>query len=111
MRLGRLASAAKAPDVAEPFFRRAVELAPAHAAARQQYGLNLLVLNRLEAAARELAEAARLNPRDADTLAHLALCELQLGRRADARAHAEQALALDPSQPLAQRLAAALRAP
>jgi tetratricopeptide (TPR) repeat protein len=111
MRFGRLASEAKAPDVAEPFFRRAVELAPSNAAARQQYGLNLLLLTRHEAAARELAEAARLNPRDADSLAHLAYCELQLGRRVEARAHVEQALALDPEQPLARRLAAAVKTP
>jgi tetratricopeptide (TPR) repeat protein len=109
LRLGRVAMAVKAPEVAEPYFRRAVSIAPANAAARQQYGLNLLVLRRFDAAAQELADAARLDPSDADTLAHLAYCEAQLGRPADARIHVAAALALDPNHPLARQLAAALR--
>jgi hypothetical protein len=35
-------------------------------------GLDLLVLRRYEEAARELGEAVRLNPRDADGLSRLA---------------------------------------
>jgi tetratricopeptide (TPR) repeat protein len=109
LRLGRLAMEARAPDAAEPFFRRAADMQPADAAARQQYGLNLLVLNRFEDAARELAEAARLNPRDADTLSRLAYVEVKIGRNAEARQHAHAALAINPSDPLAQQLAALLR--
>ena len=109
LRLGRVAMEVKAPEVAEPYFRRAVSIAPTNAGGRQQYGLNLLVLRRFDAAAQELAEAARLDPRDADTLAHLAYCEAQLGRAADARLHVSAALALDSNQPLARQLAAALR--
>ena len=109
LRLGRLAMGAKAPGVAEPFFRRAVEMAPNVAAARQQYGLNLLLLERFDAAAAELAAANRLDPRDADTLAHLAFCEAKLGRIVEARAHVTSALALDPAQPLARQLQAMLR--
>jgi len=104
LRLGRLAMEAKAPDVAEPFFRRGAEMAPDQAAARQQYGLNLLLLERFDAAATELAAANRLDPRDADTLAHLAFCEARLGRTAEARAHLEAALALDPNQSLARQM-------
>jgi Flp pilus assembly protein TadD len=109
LRLGRLAMEARAPDAAEPFFRRAADMQPADAAARQQYGLNLLVLNRFEDAARELSEAARLNPRDADTLSRLAYAEVKLGRNAEARQHAQAALAINPGDPLAQQLAALLR--
>lgn len=109
LRIGRLAMELQAPDAAEPFFRRAVELAPAQAGARQQYGLNLLVLERFDEAVRELADAARLDARDADTLAHLAYCEIKLGRIADARFHVAAALAVAPGHPLAQQLAAALR--
>ena len=109
LRLGRIAMEVKAPEIAESYFRRAVTMAPTLAAARQQYGLNLLILRRFDAAAQELAEAARLDPRDADTLAHLAYCEAQLGRAADARLHVAAALALDPNHPLARQLAAALR--
>jgi Flp pilus assembly protein TadD len=93
--------------VAERFFRRAVELRP-DAAARQQYGLCLLVERRFDEAARELAEAVRLDPANADSLSHLAYCELALNRAADARAHVRAALSLAPDDPFARQLAAAL---
>ena len=102
LRLGRLAAEVRAPDVAEPFFRRAVAMRPDQAAARQQLGLNLLVLEKFDEAARELSEAARLDPRDAASLSHLAYCELRLGRPTDARTHALAALALDPDDQLAK---------
>jgi tetratricopeptide (TPR) repeat protein len=101
LRLGRIAHQGREPAIAEPFFRRAVELRPDLASARQQYGLNLLVLGRVADAARELAEAVRLDPRDADSLSSLAYCEMQLGRIADARAHAAAALAINPADPIA----------
>jgi tetratricopeptide (TPR) repeat protein len=101
LRLGRIAQQAREPAVAEPVFRHAVEMRPDLASARQQYGLNLLVLGRVEDAARELGEAVRLDPRDADSLSGLALCELKLGRTAEARAHAAAALALNPADALA----------
>lgn len=101
LQIGRLASAVKAPDVAEPFFRRGAALAPGDAGARLQYGLNLLVLNRVEEAAREFDASVRLDPRDADALAHLAYCELVLGQRDSALRHAEAALALTPGHALA----------
>jgi tetratricopeptide (TPR) repeat protein len=109
LRLGRLAMGVKAPDVAEPFFRHATEMRPDLARARQQYGLNLLVAGRFDEALRELSEAVRLDPRDPDSLSHLAYVEAKLGRRAEARAHAEAALAIDPNDQLARQLAAALR--
>lgn len=101
LRLGRMAAQARAPDVAEPFFRQGAQMRPELAAARQQYGLNLMVLGRLDDAARELGEAVRLDPRDADSLAALGYCELRLGQTAAARAHAAAALAIDPANPLA----------
>ena len=104
LRLGRAAMEAKAPAIAEPFFRRAAEIAPGLAAARLQYGLNLLVLTRYDAAARELSEAVRLDPRDADALSRLAYCELQLGRTDEALGHARAALAINPNDPLARQL-------
>ena len=108
MRLGRLAIEVRAPEVAEPFFRHAVEMQPNLASARQQLGLDLLVLGRHADAARELAEAVRLDPRDVESLSRLAYCEAELGRTADARAHAHAALAINPDDPLAKQLAAAL---
>ena len=109
LRLGRLAMEVKAPDVAEPFFRHATEMRPDLARARQQYGLNLLVAGRFDEALRELSEAVRLDPRDPDSLSHLAYAEAKLGRRAEARAHAAAALAIDPNDQLARQLTAALR--
>jgi 4-amino-4-deoxy-L-arabinose transferase-like glycosyltransferase len=107
--LGRLAMQAKAPAEAERFFRRAVAMQPDQASARVQYGLNLLVLDRCDAAIPELLEATRLDAKDPDSLAHLAYCEAKVGRIPDARAHAEAALALDPSHELARQVRAAVR--
>jgi tetratricopeptide (TPR) repeat protein len=102
LRLGRLAAQVRAPDVAAPLFRRAVQMRPDRADTHQQLGLNLLILEKFEEAARELAEAARLDPRDADSFSHLAYCELKIGRASDARAHALAALALNPEDQLAK---------
>ena len=104
LRVGRLAMQVKAPVEAERFFRQAVALQPGQAGARVQYGLNLLVLDRCDAAIPELAEAARLDPTDPDAFAHLAYCEIKVGRPAEARTHAEAALALNPAHPLAQQV-------
>ena len=80
LKVGRLAMQVKAPAEAERFFRQAVAMAPNQPGARVQYGLNLLVLDRCDAAIPELAEAARLDPKDPEPLAHLAYCEIKLGR-------------------------------
>jgi tetratricopeptide (TPR) repeat protein len=104
LRLGRLAAEAHAPDAAEPFFRHAVEMDPGSPSGQQQLGLNLLVLNRWEDAAAVLARAAQLDPRDSDTLSHLAYCEAKLGRAEDARSHAAAALAINPQDPLATEI-------
>ena len=101
LRLGRIAQQGGEPGIAEPFFRRASELRPDLASARQQYGLNLLVLGRPAEAARELREAVRLDPRDSDSLSGLAYSEMQLGRIEEARALAAAALAINPADQLA----------
>jgi tetratricopeptide (TPR) repeat protein len=108
LRAGRMAVESKAPDVAEPYFRRAVELKP-DASSHQQLGVDLMLLGKYDEAAHELTEAARLDPRDAGTLSHLAYCELKVGRADDARGHLVQALAVDPNDPLARQLATVLR--
>ncbi len=109
LRLGRLASELKAPDVAEPFFRRGVALQPANADTRLQYGLNLLLLSRPDEARRELADAVRLAPRDVEARAHLALALLSLGEVDAAREQADAALALQPDHALARSVRAAVR--
>lgn len=109
LRFGRLAGELHAPDVAEPFFAEAAKMRPDQASARQQHGLNLSVLGRFDEGARELSEAVRLDPHDADSLAYLAYCEVKLGRLDDARTHIAAALAVKPDHPLANQLASALR--
>src|SRR5262249_44889858 len=104
LRLGRLAAEAHAPDAAEPFFRHAAEMDPGSASSQQQLGLDLLVLNRWEDAARVLTRAAQIDPRDPDTLSHLAYAEAKLGRMEDARSHAAAALAINPQDPLATEI-------
>jgi 4-amino-4-deoxy-L-arabinose transferase-like glycosyltransferase len=109
LKVGRLAMQVKAPAEAERFFRQAVAMAPNQPGARVQYGLNLLVLDRCDAAIPELANAARLDPKDPEPPAHLAYCEFKLGRGSDARAHAQAALALDPDHVLARQVMGAIR--
>lgn len=109
LRLGRVAAEAHAPDIAEPLFRQGVALMPDDASARQQYGLDLLVLGRYGDAARELAIATRLDPRDSQSLSHLAYAEAKINQIDAARTHASAALAIDPSDPLARQLVDLLR--
>lgn len=109
LRVGRLASELGVPESAQIFFQRATVLSPNRADARQQYGVTLVVLGRFEDAARELGEAARLDPKDAASFSHLAYCEAKLGRMDLARQHLGTALGLDPSDPMARQLAAAIR--
>ena len=99
-----MAASRAAGDGSEGAGRRRAVLPP-----RALAGVLRSILQRFDAAAVELAAANRLDPRDADTLAHLAFCEAKLGRPAEAQAHIAAALALDPNQPLARQLTALLR--
>jgi Flp pilus assembly protein TadD len=65
-------------------------------------GIDLLVLGRFDEAARELAGTLRLQPRNADALAMLAVCEQRLGRAEEARKHAEAAIAIVPQHLIAR---------
>ena len=102
---GRSVTRGEGPAAAEPLFRHAVTLAPDRPAARQQYGLNLLLLERFPDAARELGEAVRLDASNADSLAHLAYAEIRLNRLEPARQHVAAALKADPAHDLARQLA------
>lgn len=106
--LGRLAIKVDALDVAERFLRHAAEMWPGLASARQAYGVALLMEHNYDGAQHELAVAAQLDSKNADTLANLAYAELQLGRVADARTHVDAALHLNPAHALARRLRATL---
>jgi 4-amino-4-deoxy-L-arabinose transferase-like glycosyltransferase len=108
LKMGRLAMQVKAPNEAERFFRQAVAMRPDQAGARLQYGLNLLILDRCDEAVRELSAALQLAPGNPDALAHVAYCELKLGRPREAQIHAEAALAVDRQHRLAQQVLAAV---
>ena len=72
MQVGRKAAELGAPDVAEPFFRRAVHVAPELPAAHQLLGIDLLMLGRDEEAAAELAIVVARQPGNADAVKMLA---------------------------------------
>lgn len=111
LNLGRLGLKVHAPDVANPFLRRAIALAPSAAATHESYAVSLLMRRRYDEARRELTTALSLDPRDADSAGNLAYVELQLGLVADARTHADLALHLNPASPLGQQVSAALAHP
>lgn len=104
LQLGKKAAELNAPDVAEPFFRSAVAIAPEMPQAHQLLGIDLLVLGRYEEAAAEFTFTSAREPRNADALAMLAYAEQRLGKTAVAREHAEEALRIAPQHPLAREV-------
>ena len=103
IQFGKRAAAVGAPDVAERFLRRAVQLAPNSAEAHGLLGVDLMELQRYAEATVELDESLRVQPRNADILAMLALAEAQLHRDREAWQHARKALELRPKHPIASR--------
>jgi serine/threonine-protein kinase len=76
---------------------RARANAPSNASVRVTAAAAEAELGQLEAAARDLAEAARLDPRNVRVWGNQLVVLLRLGRVADARAAAERELALAPT--------------
>ena len=66
LQLARRAAELNAPDLAERFLRSAVAVAPDSAAAHHMLGIDLLVLQRPEEAAREFETTLRIQPENAD---------------------------------------------
>jgi len=87
---------------AEQEFRRALELNPSAATARQWYGLYLAYAGRLEQAAQELARAEELDPRSAIIRVNRGQVEYWRDRPEAALAHYRAALEIDPGFILAQ---------
>lgn len=104
LQLARRAAEINAPGVAERFLERAIAVAPDNAAAHHMRAINLLVLGRLEEAARGFERSIELQPGNADALALLALCEQRLGRALEARKHAEAAIAIAPQHAIARQV-------
>ena len=108
LRAGRLASAVGPKELAVTLFRRVTEAEPASADAWAQLGFALLFSDRVAEAESALQRAVRLKPADAVALGGLAVCAARLGRTGEALQHANAALALDPSEPLARQVRAAI---
>ena len=107
-RAGRLASAVGAKALAVTLFRQATAAEPASSEAWAQLGFALLFSDRVAEAEPALQQAIRLKPADAVALGGLAVCAARLGRADEALARANAALALDPAEPLARQVRAAL---
>jgi tetratricopeptide (TPR) repeat protein len=110
--LARLAIQLQEPRLAETFSRKALAARPGVAGAHAQLGASFNLAGRFADAVRELEEAIRLDPRDAQSYVGLAVAEANLGRLTEARARIQEALRLDPRSEPANRVRQALdRAP
>lgn len=90
------------------WLRKGAEAYPASAALRHRTGRVLLLLKRGDEAAKELAEAVRLEPRFLDARLALGLAEEMRGKSAEARAAFEEVRRLAPDSPEAGEAAASL---
>jgi tetratricopeptide (TPR) repeat protein len=106
--LGQLAIQLQDPQLVEMFSRKAISVRPDFAAGHGQLGIGLNLQGRWTEAVRELGEAIRLDPHNADPHVGLAVAEANIGRLADARRQVEEALRLDPRSEAARRLQQAL---
>jgi len=106
--LGRLAIQLREPRLAETFAGKALAARPDLAAAHGQLGDGFNLEGRWTDAARELAEAIRLDPLDPAPHIGLAVAEAGAGRMDNARREIETALRLDPRSEPARRLQQAL---
>lgn len=102
--LGQLAIQLGEPDLAEIFCRHALAVRPDFAPAHAKIGIAFNLKRQWVEAARELTEAIRLDPRDANAHIDLAVADASMGRLADARAHTRQALQLEPASERGRRL-------
>lgn len=108
LRAGRVAAAVGANDLAVALFTRVTEAEPKLAEAWAQLGFALMFSGRTVEAERALLEAIRQKPSDAVVLGGLAVSAARLGRSDEALARANAALAIDPGEPLARQVRAAL---
>ncbi|MGE3343665.1 MAG: tetratricopeptide repeat protein [Vicinamibacterales bacterium] len=111
LKMGRLGALLQSPVDAEPFFRHAVTMTPDNADARLQFGVNLVVQQKIPEGREQLAAAVAQDPRMVDALAYLAYCEATLGDVDAARRHADAALAIDPAHPIARQVRQAISGP
>jgi predicted Zn-dependent protease len=106
--LARLAIQLRAPQLPETLSRNALATRPDLAAAHGLLGASFNLSGRFTDAVRELTDAIRLNPRDAESHVGLAVADANLGRRTEACAAIEEALRLDRRSEPAKRVQQAL---
>lgn len=108
--IGRTFSALAFSDKALTYFEAALSFAPGHAPAHHGRGLALTTLTRSPEGRDSHLCAAELDPNYPDPLGALAELALSDGDPAQARALAERALRLEPSQPSATLVLAVIEA-
>jgi tetratricopeptide (TPR) repeat protein len=106
--LGTLALERGAMSEAVRWLRIAVDRAPDRAEAHEKLGLAIFLHGDPRAALPHLERARRLDPASASAHLNLAVLYAELGRFADARTLATEALRLDPAEPRASALLSAL---
>ena len=106
--LGELAEALREFNLAASFYHRAAEASPQLADARARYGLMLAMTGNFPGAVEQLEKAIAVDGRDASARFNLALAYVKVGRVADARHQAAEALRLDPSYQKAKDLLSTL---
>jgi Flp pilus assembly protein TadD len=94
-----LVSVGKA-DLAEPYFERAVTLAPRDFMARYYLGLYQVTSKQAERAEAQVREALKLNPNYVDAWLLLGVAQEQLGKEAEAIQTYRQAIEITEQQPL-----------
>ncbi len=103
MLAGRLLARANRLREAEAMLRRATELEPADHALHNDHAAVLMRLQRHAAARSKLETILQDIGPDPSVLCNLAVVLVSLGRQAEGEAAARQAIALDPTMPLARR--------
>ena len=106
--LGELARQLGAPPLAAKYYAEAARAEPGASDPRKQLGLMRALQGDFEGAVRDFELAAKLNPTDAAIRLNLAVAYAQLGRTADAKSQAQEALRLNPEYAKARELLAVL---
>lgn len=110
-RAGREATRAKDLTAALGLFERAARLDPSNTDVRDQFGLSLLWVGRLDEANTQFGAVVESDPSNADAWAHLAYIAVQQKDVDAARRHAERALTITPAHALAAQIVAAIGPP
>ncbi len=107
--LGQLAMRLQSPSLAAAFFNDAIKASPRTSKPRQDMGLALAMMGRYPEAIAQFEQGVALDPADPAAHLNLAVAYAEVGRKSDARGHAQEALRLRPGYERAQQFLGALR--